>query len=294
MSEETGDATSVTLVAQSILDRARSERAGSSRGSTPEQHERRSRTSSEGDRIHIETTAARIRRLCAEQAAARTRRAPRAVGDGPAPGPAETPAHAVRDLVATDRRCAARAQAVLGDEPARRQPAAARRGTYFDVVIFDEASPGHAGRRDPRDPARQASSSSPATRSSCRRPRSSSPSPPKTTTRTDERAGRPPLVGGTKGFESILDALGSLLPVPHAPLALPQPRRAPDRLLERAHLRPAAHHVPRRRRRRRPQPRARRATTRRAETNSPSPEVDAVVELDPRARARAAARSRSA
>ncbi len=60
------------------------------------------------------------------------------------------------------------------------------------------------------------------------------------------------------GFESVLDTLRPLLPDRGADLALPQPGRAPGGLLQRAHLRRHADHVPRRAARRLPAARGRR------------------------------------
>ena len=57
-------------------------------------------------------------------------------------------------------------------------------------------------------------------------------------------------------------------------LALPKPRRAADRLLQRAHLRPDAHHLPRHRRRARSCATCPSPGSPGADTNSPAPEVE--------------------
>ena len=238
VTESTALATLRYVVAQSILDAvALSDRLVE--GFSADAHNRTVADYAVTDREHIETTAARIRRICAEHATeVRNERRDEA----------EIVQHQanlkrrhmpVRDVVKNTRRRAPRAQALLGDEPARGEPGPASGPQYFDVVIFDEASADHPGRRDPVHPARCRSWSSPATSTSCRRPASSSPSPPRTTEEEIETADAGPVIAGTSGFESILDALASLLPLPLAALALPKPRRAPDRVLERSHLRPA-------------------------------------------------------
>ena len=74
------------------------------------------------------------------------------------------------------------------------------------------------------------------------------------------------LVSLRAGFESVLDALRPLLLDLPADLALPQPRRAPRGVLQRADLRRRADHVPRRGPRRRAPPRGGRAGRQRAAT----------------------------
>ena len=168
----------------------------------------------------------------------------------PAPGRAEAAAHARPRPRPQHRRRPARPQALLGDEPARRQPAAAaedRTSTSSSSTRPRRSPPPTRSRRS----CAAGSWSSPAMRSSSRRPPSSSPEHRARTTTSPNRTRRRPLIAGTRGLRVdprrarlAASASGMLA------LALPKPRRAADRLLERPHLRPHAHHLPRRRRRR--------------------------------------------
>ena len=87
------------------------------------------------------------------------------------------------ELFAAAPRRADRAQAVLGDEPARRQPAAAAPTAVLRRRHLRRGQPGPAGRRASPRSCAAARSSSPATSTSSRRPTSS---PPPTTPTTDD------------------------------------------------------------------------------------------------------------
>ena len=92
--------------------------------------------------------------------------------------------------------------------------------------------PGHPGRRGPGDPARRADR-----RRRRREPAAADePSSPASTDDADEptidRADELPS-SLTSGFESILDALAASCRIRMLELALPQPRRAADRVLQR-------------------------------------------------------------
>ena len=106
-------------------------------------------------------------------------------------------------------------------------------GRYFDVVIFDEASQ-----------VRPAEAIAAILRGSQlvvagdehQLPPTDFFDRPATTDRRRRR--RPTLAADSQGFESILDVLDAAVVAGRGrSLALPQPRRAADRVLQRAHLR---------------------------------------------------------
>lgn len=247
-------------------------------GFNPDKHERAIEDFRNGDREHLETTAARIRRLCAEQTA-RTRDAHRDQSEIVEHQARLKSRHKpVRELVRETaevllalKPCWAMSPLVVSQLlPAK---------TYFDVVIFDEASqvtPSDAipallrgrqlvvaGDEKQLPPTAFFVSESPEEEEE---------------DELDENATPRPSVAGTVGFESILDALGSLL----RPRMLRWHYRSRDERLiafSNAHIYdrmlitfpgvggdqvlrqvPVPHDPT-------------------AETNSPSPEVDAVVDL---------------
>jgi very-short-patch-repair endonuclease len=178
-------------------------------GFRPDEHERSIAEFRAGDREHIETTAARIRRLCAEQAV-RARDEHREQSEKVEHQARLKSRHKpVRDLVRDTadvllalKPCWAMSPLVVSQLlPAK---------TYFDVVIFDEASQvtpadavpsilrAHqlviAGDEKQLPPTAFFVAES-----------------PEEDDEDNEDAVAPPEVGGTKGFESILDGLGSLL-----------------------------------------------------------------------------------
>jgi very-short-patch-repair endonuclease len=178
-------------------------------GFVPEKHEKSIEDFKSGDRAHIETSAARIRRICAESAV-RSRDAfkdqERIVAHQANLKRRHMP---VRDLVRNTadvllalKPCWAMSPLVVSQLlPAK---------TYFDVVIFDEASQitpadavssivrGHqlvvAGDEKQLPPTAFFVSEAAEEEDE-----------------EDEGTEPAPLVSGVKGFESILDALGSLL-----------------------------------------------------------------------------------
>jgi hypothetical protein len=92
-----------------------------------EQHSRTVSEFQEADRRHIETTAQRVRRLCAEQATRGPGPGARPGRAHPRPGRPQTQAPLVAAAVLRRAGRDDRAEALLGDEPAGRQPAAAFR-----------------------------------------------------------------------------------------------------------------------------------------------------------------------
>ncbi len=179
----------------------------------------------------------------------RARRVPGGEPAGRAAGQPEAPAPA--DPAALRRRAAHddRAEAVLGDEPARGVPAAARRRA---VLRRRGVRRGVSRSRRPtrcRRSCGRGRSWSPATSTSSRRPRSSPPPTSTTTPARHHRRGRDRSGADQRVRVDARCAIGAAARV-HAALALPQPRRAADRVLERVDLRPVAGDVPRRGRRR--------------------------------------------
>jgi very-short-patch-repair endonuclease len=176
---------------------------------TPESHEKVIDEFKSGDRTHIETSAARIKRLCAEQAV-RVRDANREQEDIVKHQAGLKRRHLpVRDLIGNT------ADVLLALKPCwAMSPLVVSQllppKPYFDVVIFDEASqirPADAissilrgrqlvvaGDEKQLPPTAFFVSESPEEEEEL------------------EEMGTPiPIAAGTKGFESILDALGALL-----------------------------------------------------------------------------------
>ncbi len=94
------------------------------------------------DHEHLDATSRRVLRAVAEHIVQVRDQYPDESRAGRAPGRPEAPAPAgPRSSFATRADVLTRAQAVLGDEPARRvSQLLPADGQYFDVVIFDEAS----------------------------------------------------------------------------------------------------------------------------------------------------------
>ena len=177
-----------------------------------EAHQKAVREFSDGDRHHIETTSARVRRAYAENAVRSTRPVQGPGRARPAPGGLKRRHLPVRDFVrnAADvllalKPCWAMSPLVVSQllPPL----------PYFDVVIFDEASqitPADAvtsilrGRQlvvagDDKQLPPTAFFVSDSTEDDSEQPEPEAPAP---------------LLAGTAGFESILDALGSVLALP--------------------------------------------------------------------------------
>jgi very-short-patch-repair endonuclease/DNA polymerase III delta prime subunit len=180
-------------------------------GFNPEKHEKAIEDFRNGDREHLETTPARIRRLCAEQAA-RTRDEHREQSEivehqarlKTRHKPVRELVRETADVLLALKPCWAMSPLVVSQLlPAK---------TYFDVVIFDEASqvtPSDAipallrgrqlviaGDEKQLPPTAFFVSESPEEEDD---------------DESDENATPRPSIAGTVGFESILDALGSLL-----------------------------------------------------------------------------------
>jgi very-short-patch-repair endonuclease len=277
VSEETAIGTFELVWLHSILD-ALAVKDRLVEGFNPEKHQRAIDDFRTGDREHLETTAARIRRLVAEQSA-RTRDVHREQSEIVEHQARLKSRHKpVRDLVRETadvllalKPCWAMSPLVVSQLlPAKR---------YFDVVIFDEASqvtPSDAipallrgrqlvvaGDEKQLPPTAFFVSESPEEEDE---------------DEPDPNATLRPSIAGTVGFESILDALGSLL----RPRMLRWHYRSRDERLiafSNAHIYDrmlitfpgvggdeVLRHVL-----------VPHDTT--AETNSPSPEVDAVVDL---------------
>jgi very-short-patch-repair endonuclease len=273
-SEETVISTLRWTWYQSILDRlALTDRLVE--GFNGDKHQKAVRDFKSGDRTHIQTTSGRIRRLCAEQAARARDQFPEQSEIVQHQARLKSRHKPVRDLVRETadvllalKPCWAMSPLVVSQLlPAK---------TYFDVVIFDEASQvtpadampsilrGHqlvvAGDENQLPPTAFFVSESPE--------------------EDDDDAAmlEAAAVGGTKGFEAILNALGSLLrfrmlrwhyrsrderliAFSNAHIYDRQlttfPGTGGDQVLESV----LVHHDPS------------------ADTNSPTPEVDAVVDL---------------
>jgi very-short-patch-repair endonuclease/DNA polymerase III delta prime subunit len=276
VSEKTAIRTFRFIWLQSILDTlALSDRLVE--GFNPEKHEKAIDDFRRGDREHLDTTAARIRRLCAEQTA-RTRDEQREQSEIVEYQARLKRRHMpVRDLVRDT------ADVLLALKPCwAMSPLVVSQllppKAYFDVVIFDEAS-----QVTPSDaiPALLRGRQLVVAGDEKQLPPTAffvSESPEEEEEEHDEQTTPRPAVAGTVGFESVLDALGSLL----RPRMLRWHYRSRDERLiafSNAHIydrmlitfpgtggdRVLRHVlVPH---------------DRMAETNSPSPEVDAVVDL---------------
>jgi very-short-patch-repair endonuclease len=277
VSEETALATFRYVWLSSILD-ALAVKERLVEGFNADKHEKAISDFQAGDREHLETTAARIRRLCAEQAA-RTRDAHREQSEivehqarlKTRHKPVRELVRETADVLLALKPCWAMSPLVVSQLlPAK---------TYFDVVIFDEASqvtPSDAipallrgrqlviaGDEKQLPPTAFFVSESPEEEED---------------EEADENATLRPTIAGTVGFESILDALGSLL----RPRMLRWHYRSRDERLiafSNAHIYDrmlitfpgvGGHEVLR-------HVLVRHDPT--AETNSPSPEVDAAVDL---------------
>ncbi|HEY8844355.1 MAG TPA: AAA domain-containing protein [Gaiellaceae bacterium] len=276
VSEETAIKTFRFVWLQSILDTlALSDRLVE--GFNPSKHEKAVDDFRKGDREHLETTSGRIRRLCAEQTA-RTRDEQRDQSEIVEHQARLKRRHMpVRDLVRET------ADVLLALKPCwAMSPLVVSQllppKTYFDAVIFDEAS-----QVTPSDaiPALLRGRQLVVAGDEKQLPPTAffvSESPEEEEEEQDEQATPRSAVGGTVGFESILDALGSLL----RPRMLRWHYRSRDERLiafSNAHIydrmlitfpgvggdqvlrHVLVPHDPT------------------SETNSPSPEVDAVVEL---------------
>jgi very-short-patch-repair endonuclease len=276
VSEETALAMFRFVWLQSILDTlALADRLID--GFNPEKHQKAIDDFRSGDHEHLETTAARIRRLCAEQSA-RTRDELRDQSEIVEHQARLKSRHKpVRDLVRETadvllalKPCWAMSPLVVSQLLPPKQ--------YFDVVIFDEAS-----QVTPSDaiPSLLRGRQLVIAGDEKQLPPTAffvTESPEEEEEAEDEQATPRPSVAGTVGFESILDALGSLL----RPRMLRWHYRSRDERLiafSNAHIydrmlitfpgvggdqvlrHVLVPHDP---------------TT---ETNSPSPEVDAVVDL---------------
>ncbi|MFL5963285.1 MAG: AAA domain-containing protein [Gaiellaceae bacterium] len=209
VSEETALSTFRFVRFQSILDTlALSERLVD--GFSPEKHQKAIDDFRSGDHEHLETTAARIRRLCAEQSA-RTRDERRDQSEIVEHQARLKSRHKpVRDLVRETaevllalKPCWAMSPLVVSQLLPPKQ--------YFDVVIFDEAS-----QVTPSDaiPSLLRGRQLVIAGDEKQLPPTAffvSESPEEEDEDGDEQATPRPSVAGTVGFESILDALGSLL-----------------------------------------------------------------------------------
>ena len=193
---------------------------------------------SDGDRHHIETTSARVRRAYAENAIrARDQFKDQAALVQHQAG-LKRRHLPVRDFVRNAADVLAGAQTVLGDEPAGGQPAAAA-AALLRRRHLRRGLPDHARRRGHLDPAGQAARG--------RRGRQAAPAHRVLRLRQHRGRLRPARAGRTRasdgGHRGIrvdpgCARLGAALPP--AAVALPKPRRTADRLLQRAHLRPDA------------------------------------------------------
>lgn len=178
-------------------------------GFVPDKHDRTINDFKAGDRQHIETSAARIRRLAAEQAV-RVRDTNREQEDLVKHQAGLKRRHLpVRDLIGNAsevllalKPCWAMSPLVVSQLLPPK--------TYFDVVIFDEASQ--------ITPADAISSILRGTQLVIAGDEKQLPPTsffvsenPEDEEEADAEATPVPLVAGTTGFESILDALGSLL-----------------------------------------------------------------------------------
>lgn len=174
----------------------------------PEKHERTVEDFQVGDRDHIEATAGRIRRICAEQATqARDELKDQAQLVQHQSGlkrrhmPVRDLVRNAADVLLALKPCWAMSPLVVSQLlPAR---------THFDVVIFDEAS-----QITPADAVSSILRGSQLVVAGDERqlpPTAFFVSEAPEDEEESEEVELLPLVHGTKGFESILDALGSLL-----------------------------------------------------------------------------------